>query len=180
MASDPGSDPTPVSSEGAGPTAGPLVEVRGVSKNFGGVRALRDVSVAFGRGTVHGLVGENGAGKSTLAKAIGGVHQPNEGEILVDGEPVRVPVAARRAGRAASPDRAGDRPRPPGLGRGERVPRGLSATAGMVDRRALRTAYRALDERVGFGLIADATSAACAWPSSRRSRSCARSRATRG
>ena len=60
------------------------------------------MSVAFARGTVHGLVGENGAGKSTLAKVIGGVHQPDEGELLVEGGPVRVLVAARRARRAAS------------------------------------------------------------------------------
>jgi ABC-type sugar transport system ATPase subunit len=156
VASDPGSDPTPNSSEGAGPTAGPLVEVRGVSKNFGGVRALRDVSVAFGRASVHGLVGENGAGKSTLAKAIGGAHQPNEGEILVDGAPVRFSaprdaldcgialiaqeIALVRQGTVEGNVFLGVEPR----------------RAGMVDRGALRTAYRALDERIGFGLSPDA------------------------
>src|ERR1700690_1060359 len=74
-----------VDNEGARAGACPLVEVRGISKRFGGVQALDGVSVAIQAGSVHGLVGENGAGKSTLAKVIGGVYRPDEGELLVDG-----------------------------------------------------------------------------------------------
>lgn len=78
----------------------PVVEVRGVSKRFGVVAALQDVSVAFTPGEVHGLVGENGAGKSTLTKIIAGATAPDEGEIRIDGEPVRfgAPADALRRG----------------------------------------------------------------------------------
>ena len=54
----------------------PHVETRDLSKRFGGVQALNEVSVSVERGTVHALVGENGAGKSTLGKLIAGVQQP--------------------------------------------------------------------------------------------------------
>jgi ABC-type sugar transport system ATPase subunit len=61
-----------------------LVEVRGISKRFGGTTALSDVSIAFEQGKIHGLVGENGAGKSTLVKIIAGVYPPDKGQLLVD------------------------------------------------------------------------------------------------
>lgn len=64
----------------------PIVELRDVSKQYGGNRALDEVSVRVSAGTVHALVGENGAGKSTLGKIIGGIVTPSEGTILVDGE----------------------------------------------------------------------------------------------
>ncbi len=66
----------------------PLLEVRHISKQFAGVCALDDVSLALGRGEVLAIVGENGAGKSTLMKIIAGVQTPTSGEIVVDGEPV--------------------------------------------------------------------------------------------
>jgi D-xylose transport system ATP-binding protein len=59
-----------------------------VSKNFGAIRALTDVSFAVEPGEVVGLMGDNGAGKSTLVKMIAGVHQPTSGEIRLAGEPV--------------------------------------------------------------------------------------------
>jgi ribose transport system ATP-binding protein len=65
----------------------PLLEMRGVSKRFAGVQALQDVSLSVGRGEVVALIGENGAGKSTLMKILGGVHQPDAGEILISGRP---------------------------------------------------------------------------------------------
>jgi ribose transport system ATP-binding protein len=67
----------------------PLLELSGVSKAFGGVQALNDVSFSLGAGEIHGLVGENGAGKSTLMKIIAGVHTDYEGTFLIDGREVR-------------------------------------------------------------------------------------------
>ncbi len=67
----------------------PLVEVRGITKRFPGVRALDRVSLAVAPGEVLALIGENGAGKSTLLKILAGVQPPDSGEILVDGQAVR-------------------------------------------------------------------------------------------
>ena len=67
----------------------PLIELRNVSKYFGNVIALQDVSLAVHSGEVMCLLGDNGAGKSTLIKCLSGVHPPDVGEIRVDGEPVR-------------------------------------------------------------------------------------------
>ena len=67
----------------------PLVELRGVTKYFGSVIALKDVSMSVRRGEVVCLLGDNGAGKSTLIKCLSGVHRPDEGQIRLDGEPVR-------------------------------------------------------------------------------------------
>ena len=66
----------------------PLLELHGISKSYGGVHAVADVSFAIRPGTVHALVGENGAGKSTLVKIITGVLEPDDGELLIDGEAV--------------------------------------------------------------------------------------------
>jgi ribose transport system ATP-binding protein len=70
-------------------TSPPLLEVRHVSKQFAGVRALDDVSLTLARGEVLAIVGENGAGKSTLMRIVAGVETPTSGEILVDGQPVQ-------------------------------------------------------------------------------------------
>ena len=79
---------------------GPLLEVKGISKLFGGVHAVEDVSLALARGEVLALAGDNGAGKSTLIKMISGVHRPDGGEIRYRGEPVDFPnpQAARDRG----------------------------------------------------------------------------------
>ncbi len=80
--------------------AAPLLEMRGIGKTFPGVRALSDVSLTLNAGEVLVLVGENGAGKSTLVKILAGAQPADEGEILVDGSPVRIdsPYAAERLG----------------------------------------------------------------------------------
>jgi rhamnose transport system ATP-binding protein len=130
----------------------PLVETRGVSKRFGGVQAVDDVSVAIQRSSVHGLVGENGAGKSTLAKMIGGVHSPDDGEVLVDGTTVRFqsPRDALALGIATIAQEIALVPARSVL---ENVFLGLeSRRLGVVDRRGLRDRYAGLEERTGFGL----------------------------
>lgn len=63
----------------------PLYEVKNIYKNYGSVIALEDVSLAIYPGEVLGLVGDNGAGKSTLVKVLSGAHQPDAGEILLEG-----------------------------------------------------------------------------------------------
>jgi simple sugar transport system ATP-binding protein len=80
----------------------PLVEARQVSKFFGSVNALADVSLAVLPGQVTCVLGDNGAGKSTLIKILSGVFPPDEGEFLVHGEPARFtsPRDARAAGIA--------------------------------------------------------------------------------
>jgi len=75
--------------EGEDNLQGAHVELRDISKSFGGTRALEGVSLTIGRGSIHALVGENGAGKSTLGKIIAGAHAPDSGQLLLDGEPVR-------------------------------------------------------------------------------------------
>lgn len=66
-----------------------LLEMRGVSKSFPGVQALKNVRLAVKAGEVHALMGENGAGKSTLMKCLFGIYHMDEGEILFQGKPVR-------------------------------------------------------------------------------------------
>ena len=63
----------------------PLIELKSISKFFGKVIALKDVSLEVRKGEVMCLLGDNGAGKSTLIKCLSGVHQPNEGSIYVEG-----------------------------------------------------------------------------------------------
>ena len=76
------------------------LEVSGIRKQFPGVVALDDVSLRLRAGEIHALLGENGAGKSTLIKILTGVYQPDEGEIRLDGSPVRfvTPRSALAAG----------------------------------------------------------------------------------
>ena len=78
----------------------PLLDVREASKSYGAIRALDGVSLTVETGEVVALLGDNGAGKSTLAKAIGGVHRLDEGEIRFAGRPVvmRSPAEARELG----------------------------------------------------------------------------------
>jgi len=64
-----------------------FLEVRGISKAYEGVQALKDVSMTIGRGEVHCLVGQNGSGKSTLIKIIGGVVAPDQGVVVIGGRP---------------------------------------------------------------------------------------------
>jgi simple sugar transport system ATP-binding protein len=78
----------------------PLLELRGVSKDFGAVRALDRVDLSLHAGEVLGLVGDNGAGKSTIVKLITGYYQPSEGGMLLNGAPAQFssPADARAFG----------------------------------------------------------------------------------
>ncbi|NRG18230.1 sugar ABC transporter ATP-binding protein [Rhizobiales bacterium] len=77
-----------------------IVEYRGISKYFAGIRALESVDFACHPGSIHAILGENGAGKSTLIKIMSGVLQPDAGEMLLEGRPVTFPTphAANDAG----------------------------------------------------------------------------------
>ncbi|MBV8472227.1 MAG: sugar ABC transporter ATP-binding protein, partial [Hyphomicrobiales bacterium] len=77
-----------------------LVELRNVSKTFGGSRALDEVSLALRTAEIRCLAGENGCGKSTVIKIISGVYQPDDGEIWIDGHrvPHMTPIEAVRVG----------------------------------------------------------------------------------
>lgn len=66
-----------------------ILEMKGISKSFPGVKALDNVDLSLEEGEVHVLLGENGAGKSTLMKVLVGIHQPDAGEIILHGKPVK-------------------------------------------------------------------------------------------
>lgn len=90
-----------VAARGTGhPERVPRLRMAGIRKHFGGVQALRDVSLDLYAGEVVALVGDNGAGKSTLVKVMAGVHQPSSGQMWLDGRPVTFgsPAEARSAG----------------------------------------------------------------------------------
>jgi simple sugar transport system ATP-binding protein len=71
-------------------TSTPLVEVRNITNYFGSVIALQDISMHVGAGEVLCLLGDNGAGKSTLIKTLSGVHQHDEGTLLIEGQEVKL------------------------------------------------------------------------------------------
>jgi ribose transport system ATP-binding protein len=73
--------------------APPRLELRELSKSFGGTQALRGVDLSLLPGEVHGLLGENGSGKSTLIKVLAGFHDPEGGELRIEGRPVRLPLS---------------------------------------------------------------------------------------
>ncbi|HEX4297471.1 MAG TPA: ATP-binding cassette domain-containing protein, partial [Devosia sp.] len=78
----------------------PLFRMEGISKRYGGVRALEKAELTVEAGRVHAILGENGAGKSTLIKIMSGVVAPDEGRMLLDGKPISFadPAAANAAG----------------------------------------------------------------------------------
>ncbi|WP_341996708.1 sugar ABC transporter ATP-binding protein [Microbacterium sp. LWH7-1.2] len=79
---------------------GARLRARGIRKSYGGVHALKDVSITLAPGRVHALLGENGAGKSTLVNILSGTIRPDDGDIQVDGQTVQLggPQAAQRLG----------------------------------------------------------------------------------
>ncbi len=136
-------------------TPGDDLVVAGVSKRFGGVPALLDVSLTVRAGTVHALIGENGAGKSTLGKIISGVLTPDEGSVSLGGEELalRSPRDALAKGIVTI---AQELAIVPGLTVAENVYLGAEAQhVGFVRRREARRRFRELAERVGFRLSPD-------------------------
>lgn len=129
------------------------VALADVSRSFGAVRALRGVSLTLTGGRAHALLGENGAGKSTLIKVLAGVHRPDSGQLLVDGQPTRFasPADAKAAGVAViyqEPTLFGD------LSVAENVAMGRHPTrrGGLVDTAAMREQAELLFERLGVDI----------------------------
>jgi ribose transport system ATP-binding protein len=136
---------------------GPLLVMRGIVKQFPGVRALDGVDLDVRAGEVHCLLGQNGAGKSTLIKVLSGAHQPDAGEVLLAGEPVRLanPTAAMRAGIATIYQ---ELDLVDGLSVAENIFLGHERSAfGFTRRGAVNRATRDLLSRLGHAEIGPAT-----------------------
>jgi rhamnose transport system ATP-binding protein len=134
---------------------GTHVELAGISKSFGGVRALDEISLKIARGSIHALVGENGAGKSTLGKILAGVITPDRGQLLIDGEPVTF-HSPREAIIRGIVLIAQELSVAPALSVAENVFLGTEPRrAGFVARRALRRRYDELAAAAGFELSGD-------------------------
>src|SRR4249919_3683250 len=130
------------------------LEVRGLGKSFGATRALDDVSVAVGAGTVHAFVGENGAGKSTLGKIIAGVFPQDQGDLVLRGATVsfRSPREALVRGIALVAQEVALVPR---LTVAQNVFLGAEPRhAGFIDRGSLRERFDRLIADSGFDLQA--------------------------
>ncbi|MEU6223078.1 ATP-binding cassette domain-containing protein [Streptomyces sp. NPDC047042] len=140
------------------PAVTPVLELSGIVKSYGQVRALRGAALTVYPGEVVALVGDNGAGKSTTIKVISGVIQPDAGEIRVDGRPVTIPdpIAARRLGietvyqdLALAPDL--DPAENLFLGR-EILRTGLLGKLGFLDRKAMRAKADEAFGSLGVGI----------------------------
>ena len=136
--------------EAVGTQQKPFIVIKGLVKRYPGVLALDHADGVIVPGAVVGLLGKNGAGKSTLIKILAGVVQPDEGQIFIDGEPVRFhgPLDASRRGLAFVHQELTD---VPNLTVAENIELGLGypKTAGIVRQRALRLKAAAVLDRLG-------------------------------
>ena len=134
---------------GSAPVRTASVEMTGISKLFGGIRALDDVSFSVRAGEVHALLGENGAGKSTLMKILAGAHQATSGEIRINGERVTIPSphASRTLGIGIIYQELALAPE---LTVAENI--FLGELPGLVNARRLRDRARVLLDELGFAI----------------------------
>ncbi|AOS65480.1 sugar ABC transporter ATP-binding protein [Actinoalloteichus hymeniacidonis] len=134
----------------------PPLSLRGVGKSYGAVTALDGVELDLLAGEVHALMGENGAGKSTLVKMLAGVHEPDSGELLLDG--VAHPLTGTAEARATGIAVIYQEPTLfPDLSVAENIFMGRQPTTrfGRIDHRAMRAACAALFDRLGVRLDPD-------------------------
>ncbi|MFT4067786.1 ATP-binding cassette domain-containing protein [Paraburkholderia sp.] len=134
--------------------ARPLLQLRNVSKRFGGVVAVNDVSLDLYAGEVVALVGNNGAGKSSIMRLIFGLHAPDDGTVVLDGEPVRFrgPRDARERGIESVPQElalAGHLSVAANIFLGREITRGFGPFR-ILDKRAMRA--RAEELVTSFGI----------------------------
>src|SRR5260370_10329905 len=132
-----------------------FLSFRSITKRFPGVLALDQVSLGIERGSCHALVGENGAGKSTLGKILAGVYVADEGQILLDGQPIHAttPLAARKLGIAMVHQELAFCPN---LSIAENLCLGdLPGRAGWLDRRKMREQAKAMLQQIEANLDAD-------------------------
>ncbi|WP_152816187.1 sugar ABC transporter ATP-binding protein [Arthrobacter bussei] len=135
----------------------PLLEVRGITKQFAGVQALKGVDLQVRRGEVHCVMGQNGAGKSTLIKTLSGVHQPDSGQIYWEGEAISLPgpTAALALGIATMYQELDV---VDGLSIAENIFLGHEVASGGVLRvRKAHALTRALLDRLGHGRLSPST-----------------------
>lgn len=136
--------------------SGPALEADHISRSFGPVKALDDVSFSVRPGSVHALIGENGAGKSTLIKVLTGVYQPETGTVLLHGEPARFnrPADAQDAGISTVYQEVNLIPKL-SIARNVYLGREPRTRLGLIDTRTMdRKAQEVLD---GFGIHVDVT-----------------------
>ena len=145
------------SAQAAQQSAPEFIEMRGISKRFGGVRALTDVSFSIRSGEIHCLAGENGCGKSTLIKILSGVHNPDEGEIILEGKAHShlSPAASQRFGVQIIYQ---DLSLFPNLSVAENIAfrHHVEVPAGLMNRQTMKDQARAVMERLKISLPMEA------------------------
>lgn len=128
------------------------IELRGISKSFGPVRANRDISFAVETGKIHALVGENGAGKTTLMNVLFGLCQPDAGDIVIDGAPVVMSTPRTAIGHGIGMVHQHFK-LVPSLTVAENIFLGMERTrGGLIDFAAQRAEAGALSERFGLAI----------------------------
>ena len=122
-----------------------------VSKSFGGIRALKDVSLEVKAGEIHALLGENGAGKSTLMKVISGAHRADSGELVFNGQPLthNNPHLAKSQGISIIYQEFS---LVPALSVAENILLGQPLRSAWLNRNAMDSKARAIIRSIGFDL----------------------------